>query len=62
MERPPSPTFVARINDLFAEQAVCRRSLPAPPGFTKPGFEPVTPERIEWHPRRKGEVRYGGRG
>ncbi|SEK38309.1 AraC-type DNA-binding protein [Stigmatella aurantiaca] len=38
--------------------------LPATPGFTMSGFEPVVPERIDAKatPSPKGEVRYGTRG
>jgi AraC-like DNA-binding protein len=38
--------------------------LPATPGFTMSGFEPVTPERIDPKvmPSPKGEVRHGTRG
>ncbi len=38
--------------------------LPATPGFTLSGFEPVTPERIDPRvtPARTGEVRHGKRG
>ncbi|WP_225413959.1 AraC family transcriptional regulator [Stigmatella hybrida] len=38
--------------------------LPATPGFTLSGFEPVVPERIDAKatPSPKGEVRYGTRG
>ena len=38
--------------------------LPATPGFTLSGFEPVTPERIDSKltPAPKGEVRHGTRG
>lgn len=38
--------------------------LPATPGFTMSGFEPVTPERLNWKvmPARTGEVRHGTRG
>ncbi|TSC34324.1 AraC family transcriptional regulator [Corallococcus sp. Z5C101001] len=38
--------------------------LPATPGFTMSGFEPVVPERIDAKaaPTPKGEIRYGTRG